>query len=64
MTWNYQKEKEKYSCAICGEETTAIGMALPLCHRHEIEWLASPERAERAAARQRFIDRMKRARRP
>jgi hypothetical protein len=34
-------------------------MSLPLCHEHEIEWLASEERAERATARQRFIDRVK-----
>ena len=59
MMWDYTAEKLGYPCRICGEETTAIGMALPLCRFHEIEWLASEELAERATARQRFIDRVK-----
>jgi hypothetical protein len=59
MMWNYAEEKLGYPCQICAGETAAIGMALPLCRRHEIEWLASEERAERATARQRFIDRVK-----
>jgi len=53
---------DKNPCAICGEESAVIGMSLPLCHEHEIEWLASVERAERATARQRFIDRVKKER--
>jgi hypothetical protein len=59
MAWDYEAEKKKCPCRICGDEPTAIGMALPLCRVHELEWLASEERAERATARQRFIDRMR-----
>jgi len=44
---------------ICGKAPVSVGMVHPLCHEHEIEWLASEERAERATARQRFIDRMR-----
>ena len=59
MVWDYVAEKKQHPCAICGEDPATIGMALPLCHTHEIEWLASAERTERATARQRFIDRVK-----
>jgi hypothetical protein len=59
MAWDYEAEKKKCPCRICGGAPAAIGMALPLCRVHELEWLASEERAERATARQRFIDRMR-----
>jgi endogenous inhibitor of DNA gyrase (YacG/DUF329 family) len=61
--WDYKAEKEKRPCAICGGPVSTTGMTLPLCdHPCEVEWLASAERTERATARQRFIDRMKKAR--
>jgi hypothetical protein len=59
MARDYAAEKRKKPCEICGQDPAVIGMSLPLCHEHEIEWLASEERAERATARQRFIDRAK-----
>jgi hypothetical protein len=61
MVWNCAAEKKRHPCAICGKDPASIGMALPLCRPHELEWLASEERAERATARQRFIDRVRKS---
>jgi hypothetical protein len=60
--WDYKARKSERPCVICGGEANCVGMALPLCNADEVEWLASEERAVRATARIRFVNRMRAAR--
>ena len=43
------------TCVICGKYSNEGGHTLPLCHVHTQAWQDSPERAEAATARARFI---------
>lgn len=62
MTWDYDGEKKKHPCVVCGGEVAVVGMTLPLCNSCEVIWIASDERTQRATARWRFVNRVRGAR--
>jgi hypothetical protein len=57
VTWDYSKLKK--NCAVCGADAGSTAQVIALCFQCTTYWLESPERAEAATARARFVERMK-----